>query len=133
MMYSHVFKRYFPVRRGTDLVMLDETERQQMGKCIRSLPKLIQAWSIEELRKIKIEKTDDFSWWSISMAELRKECARLYAKIMAGHVLSEEEVKEVNLAVYAKKYNCLLEFLIPPRSHLERMYWFTRKESTLGG
>lgn len=122
MIYSYVYKRFYPIERGTDTIMLEGKERERLAKSIRMFPRHLTAWIIETMKHRKLDESKDYNFGS-SLDVLRKECASLANKVESGKALTEEEIITANISLCANKYNWILScFIISPESHLLRTY-----------
>lgn len=121
MIYSHAYRRFYPVQFAVDVAMLEDIDRRKLAKCVSRLSRNMTAWIIESMRHKKLDKKEDYNFGG-SLDALGKECAGIADKIMSGVVLTEKEMKFVNIALCADKYSWILScFILSPESHLMRI------------
>lgn len=121
MIYSRVYRKFYPFQYDIDTAALSEKDRELLIKCLRRFPRHLTACLIEALHDAKPKNLDNFQLGS-DLDKFKKSCFSVADKIVAGQVLSEKETATVNFALCGSKYNSIINLLVSPRSHIMRLY-----------
>lgn len=111
LIHSKIYKKYYPVKNWMEIQMLDGSERQTLARHVRKLPRCVELYTLSFAMKakgrsylIREEKLPEY----LSELSKRAEASSVVAdKVEKGAPLDDKEIRLVNDAIYARKYNGL--------------------------
>ncbi len=104
LIYSYFYKKLHPVRRNTEIMQLNDRDRQKLGTIIHRFPDFVRGKTVTAAtRGIAGGPLWDLYEFSVSRPSFYFH--DLANKVTARTVLSNEEIMDINHILYAHKYN----------------------------
>ena len=114
MIYSKLYKKYFPFHSCAEIQMLDEKEKELLISYVKRF-----ACDVDVRNKIAFENAAKNGIKKVEIYELIKPesfYTELADKISESKVITDEELKSVNNILYRNKYNWFLSaYFFPVR------------------
>ncbi len=115
MVYSKLFKKYYPFQSGADILLLDRKERHFLLNAIKHYPgclgeKMLRArrngvqvegW--EQTRGVTSRLFPSRGLVDVLM-DLQQKCDQLVSKIEKDETLTDGDLSNINRIIYANKY-----------------------------
>ena len=125
MIYSKIYKKYYPFKAQSDVFMLNKRERELLIKYIigfpvRAVDVIRNAWKCGVETPNYPKPKDWFSTILPSrgvadiLIELQQRSNELISKITGEEPLSDNDIEDINCILYSNKYGRLLSLFVFP-------------------
>lgn len=108
LIHSSLFRRCYPFTQSTDILLLEEKDREKLSKYIRQFPARARNWNMTLVIETSKGRYPHKPYFFGDLNALKRDCEELSNKVKNRRGLTNQEIKLVNRILYANKYNCLL-------------------------
>lgn len=116
LIHSSLFRRYYPFNSYLDVQQAEEKDRETLAKHIRSFPSAIRQRNVDAALSYTKGKLGSPYLFKLRMPDgttPKSYCKALASKVAKRQALSDDELKDVNMVLYAHKYNRFWSTFIP--------------------